>query len=315
MPQIDVTLPKVATPGAPFQRAPEQRKPLVEKMGGNQESEQAVDRGLAYLARQQEPDGRWTMVMDDGKPGRRPRMQHDMACTGLAVLAFLAADHSPVKDGPYKQTVTDALEFLLDHQGDDGDLRGPREFRGGGSDHANLYDQGIATMALAEAALMTGDKRYSDAAFKAADFILACQNPDTGGWRYVPGDPGDTSVLGWQLLALHDCELAGYQVPDQTKDRALQYIRSVSRGRNNVLACYQPSRAPDPVMTAEALFGRMLLNDPISDAAAARRASSSSPTSPRAAGSTCTTGITRRSASRRCRTTRGSAGTSRPATP
>jgi hypothetical protein len=62
--------------------------------------------------------------------------------------------------------------------------------------------------------------------------------------------------------------LAGYQVPDQTRDRALQYIRSVSRGKNKVLASYQASRAPDPVMTAEALFGRMLLNDPISDAAA-----------------------------------------------
>jgi len=125
-PLVDVTLPKVATPGALFQRAPEQRRPLVEKMGGNQESEKAVDRGLAFLARQQEPDGRWTMVMDDGKPGRRPRSQHDMAATGLAVLAFLAADHSPAKDGPYKQTVTDGLDFLIDHQGDDGDLRGAR---------------------------------------------------------------------------------------------------------------------------------------------------------------------------------------------
>ena len=60
------------------------------------------------------------------RPGDRGRTPHDMAYTGLATLAFLAADHSPAKGGPYRETVAKALDFLLSQQGPDGDLRGPR---------------------------------------------------------------------------------------------------------------------------------------------------------------------------------------------
>ena len=34
------------------------------------------------------------------------------------------------------------------------------------------------------------------------NFILNAQNTTDGGWRYNPKDPGDTSVVGWQLMAL-----------------------------------------------------------------------------------------------------------------
>ena len=46
------------------------------------------------------------------------------------------------------------------------------------------------------------------------------------------------------------------------------YVRNVSRGPSRILATYQTSKAEDPVMTAEALFCRMLLNEPIGDAEA-----------------------------------------------
>src|SRR5205823_3110874 len=116
-----------------FMRSAEQRQPLIEKLGGTKESENAVGRALAYLARYQEPDGRWTKVSDDLPPGRRPRDMHDMACTGLVVLAFLAQDHTPDKPGPYRDVVAKAVEYLMDLQDADGDLRGPEQFRGAGS--------------------------------------------------------------------------------------------------------------------------------------------------------------------------------------
>ena len=63
---------RLTAPDSPYaQRAPEERKGLVEKLGGNRESEAAVERGLAYLARFQEPNGRWTYVDDDREPGKR----------------------------------------------------------------------------------------------------------------------------------------------------------------------------------------------------------------------------------------------------
>ena len=46
-----------------------------------------------------------------------------------------------------------------------------------------MYDHAIATLALAEAALMTKDKRCASAALKGAAFIVAAQDDRSGGWR------------------------------------------------------------------------------------------------------------------------------------
>ena len=197
-------------------RSPEQRKPMLEQFGGTRESEDAVARGLAYLARVQEEDGHWTRIEGDSFRRRRRVMgQHDMACTGLALLAFLGHDETPDKPGPYRDVVSRAVDYLIAQQDDDGDLRGLRQFRGGGADSANMYDQGIATYALAECAIMTRDPRVIDAAIKGAKFIVAAQN-DLGGWRYSPGEYGDSSVFGWQVMALHSAQQVGFDIPTET---------------------------------------------------------------------------------------------------
>lgn len=261
-PNISIATPKLGAPDALFQRSADQRRPMIEKLGGTKESENAVERGLAWLARMQEPDGRWTYVHEGGRKSKSNR-QHDMALTGLAVLSFLASDHSPSKDGPYQRVVAGGVDWLVSQQTDDGDLRGPKELRGAGSGKANMYDHGIATMAVAEAALMTGDRRYMDAAFKAAQYICDTQNKKTGGWRYLPGESGDTSVFGWQILALHNAELLGFPTPPEVRERAVKFLSLVSSGKTKILAGYTPGEGATPAMTAEALFCRVLLGQPI----------------------------------------------------
>ena len=49
---------------------------------------------------------------------------------------------------------------------------------------------------------MTGDRKAGIAAQAAVNYIMNAQNKDTGGWRYHPGEEGDTSVVGWQIMAL-----------------------------------------------------------------------------------------------------------------
>ena len=70
---------------------------------------------------------------------------------------------------------------------------------------------------MSEAYAMSGDKRLRPAVQAAINYTLAAQIRATGGWRYraieSPGERGDTSQLGWQLMSLKSAELAGINVP------------------------------------------------------------------------------------------------------
>ena len=257
--------PVAGAPDLTVIRAPEQRKPLLEQFGGTKESEDAVERGLAYLARMQQRDGYWTRVETDERPDDHARGHHDMACTGFALLAFLGHDHTPDKPGPYHDAVNRAVDWLISQQDDDGDLRGPERFRGGGADSANMYDQGIATYALAECAIMTHDPRTIEAAVKGARFIVQAQNRRSGGWRYSPNEYGDSSVFGWQIMALHSARQVGFEIPRQTIDGAKRYVQTCAEGRHGLLAGYQPHQGPTSAMTSELLFSRMLLDMPLDE--------------------------------------------------
>lgn len=244
---------------SPFPRSGQQRQLKLQRNGGTEASEQAVDQGLAYLARVQQFDGRWTYELEDRLAQPRQGHAHDAACTGLALLALLARDHVPHQDGPYRTVVTKGLEYLLALQDEDGDLRGPPELRGPGPNHGNMYDHAIATLALGEAALMSHDRRYAEAARRGARFIIAAQDPRGGGWRYSPGDYGDSSVFGWQIMALHAAEQLGLEIPEATRENALRYVQLCGLGERRMLAGYQPGESPTAAMTAELLYSRMLL--------------------------------------------------------
>jgi len=265
-PPVAPTIHRAMAAVTPFQRAPEQRKGLIAKLGGTPQSEEAVDHALRFLARQQEPDGRWTQVSEESLPGKRAYNSHDMAITGLALLTFLARDNSPFEAGPYRQTIRRGLNYLLTNQSADGDLRGPPEFRGPASQQANLYDHAIAMLAISECALLTGDARLTASSRAAARFIVNAQDSDGGGWRYAPGQTGDTSVFGWEIMALHTAELLGFQIPSETRRLSHHYIDTACTGPRNVLASYQPGVDPTQTMTSEMIFARILLGEHLSDA-------------------------------------------------
>jgi hypothetical protein len=74
---------------------------LLKEGGGNEASEQAVARGLAWLARQQKPDGSW--VFDGGDK------DEVIAATGMALLPFLAAGETHKTGKTYAKTVRSGL--------------------------------------------------------------------------------------------------------------------------------------------------------------------------------------------------------------
>jgi len=90
-----------------------------------------------------------------------------------------------------------------------------------------MYSQGVATIALCEAYALTGDEDLKPFAQAAIDFIVDAQDPKAGGWRYMPRQPGDTTVSGWQVMALKSGLLAGLNVPQASFAGAARFLDSV----------------------------------------------------------------------------------------
>jgi len=117
----------------------------------------------------------------------------------------------------------------------------------------------MATFALSEAYAMTHDHRLEQPLRRAIAYTIAAQHPTTGGWRYKPHEMGDTSQLGWQLMALKSADLAGIPMPEQTRAGAIRFLKSVAAGEEGGLASYRPGEVPSHSMTAEALVCRQFL--------------------------------------------------------
>jgi hypothetical protein len=86
-----------------------------------------------------------------------------------------------------------------------------------------MYAHGLATITLCEAYGLTQDPLLKGSAQRAVNFIVQAQHR-AGGWRYRPGEAGDTSVVGWQVMALKSAQMANLQVPARTMKRAEQFL-------------------------------------------------------------------------------------------
>ncbi len=238
-------------------REPEVRKELVKTMGGTEASEAAVERGLAWLVAHQAPAGNWSLedLHCQGHRCEAPgNIQSNAAATGLALMALLGAGHSPTK-GAHAAVVRRGVEWLVAHQKPDGSLTEP-----GGQQQ--LYAHALATIALCEALGLGADPALREPASRAVGFIVQAQDPNHGGWRYQPRTDGDTSVVGWQLMALKSAEMAGLPVPADTYRLAAKWLDSVATGPQKHLYAYQPNGEVRPSMTAEALLCRQYLGTP-----------------------------------------------------
>jgi hypothetical protein len=233
------------------------RKAMVAGGGGTRDSERAVAAALSWLARHQIPDnpnmGHWSLSefprMCKGPGCTAPgNTQADAGATALALLPFLAAGQTHEIKGPYQQTVWRGLYWLMQHQRDNGDLAA--------GSFQPMYSHGLATITLCEACGMSkkGDQQLRRRAQMAINYIVAAQNATTGGWRYMPGEDGDTSVVGWQVMALKSAQMAGLSVNPRAFEGAKQYLKSCSKGNYGGQFSYQPDRAATPAMTAVGLL-------------------------------------------------------------
>ena len=238
-------------------RDPRLRVEMVTREGGTTMTEAAVARGLRWLANHQNQDGSWGLADFEHAAGcncgGEGHVGGKSAGTALAMLPFLGAGQTHLA-GKYKATVSRGLRWMIENQLPDGDLRA------GANDNSGMYAHGQAAIVLCEAFAMTGDEELRVPAQKAIDFIVKAQYRD-GGWRYRPGpadQAGDTSVVGWQLMALQSARAANLTVPEETLEMASRYLDG-AQSDDGARYAYQRGHGPTPTMTAEALLCRMYL--------------------------------------------------------
>jgi hypothetical protein len=208
--------------------------------GGTKQSERAVAAALNWLARHQSPDGHWsiqhTAACKGGHCSGPGGHESDTGGTAMGLLPFLAAGQTHESKGPYQKNIERGITWLIRHQKPNGDLfTGP-------SMQSQMYSHGLATIALCEAYGMTGDQRVGYAAQAAINFIESGQNRE-GGWRYTHGtDDSDTSVYGWQVMALKSGQMAGLKVNPKVLEASRRFLNLVARGNYKSEFTYQPLR-------------------------------------------------------------------------
>jgi hypothetical protein len=193
----------------------------------------AVERALDWLARQQRPDGSFP-TDEMGQPG----------VTCLAVMAFMAHGHVP-GDGKFGRHLERATDYVLASQKENGLLsrvgpEGAEISRQGVHEigEAAAYNHAISSLMLSELYGMSQSdrsERIRAAVEKSLDASLTMQRwpktpaEDRGGWRYVTspvyGTDSDLSVTGWELMFLRSARNAGFEVPKESIDAAVDYIR------------------------------------------------------------------------------------------
>jgi prenyltransferase beta subunit len=198
-------------------------------------TEAVIKGALKYLAANQAGNGSWAAT--EGT-------KHEVAVTGYVLLAFLANGQLP-DEGEYGKNVTAGVNFLLNCVQPNGFIQ---------SGTTNMYGHGVATVALAEVYGQSRDPRVRAKLEAAVKLIVDCQNAQ-GGWRYEPKvADADMSVTVLQVVALRAAKNAGLEVPQQTIDRAVAYVRSCHDPASGGFT-YQPgNKQPGFARTAAAIY-------------------------------------------------------------
>ena len=181
------------------------------------------ERGLAWLAAAQSPEGDW-------KGG-----QDGCGVDGICLMAFLAGGEDP-NFGKYAAVIRRGIRAIIKRQDEKT-----------GYLPNSMYHHGFGMLALSEAygavdetLLWEGAKPVRSIA-ETLRLAIGCSATSQkknrwGGWRYSPdATDADTSVTGAVLMGLLAARNAGMSVPDEVVNAAMDYMRR-STGKEGSVA-------------------------------------------------------------------------------
>lgn len=192
----------------------------------------SIDKGLAYLVKQQFKDGHWGANGD----------QYPVSMTALAGIAMLC-EGSTVREGKYSTQIRKAADWLMERS-----MKGNnRDGLIGNPDHPTetgryMYGHGFGTLFLA---MVYGDEedrerreKMKDILTRSVKYIAAAQSTQ-GGWFYtskVDGhDQDEGSVTITQIQPLRACRNAGIPVPKQVIKKGHDYLKNSTTQRGGVV--------------------------------------------------------------------------------
>ncbi len=231
----------------------------LRRNGGSGETEDAVEMGLAWLTGVQDSDGRWDSdgfmshylpvsgAMDRGAEGMG-NQRNDVGVTGLCLLAFTGAGYVHT-GGRYAQTVLHAKDYLLANQRvGDGGFGLEKD-----PNRPDMYGHAIATLALCDLYLQSGDNRLRTPVQRALTSLLEVQGSG-GGWDYgqrwpseranfKPSARNDLSISGWAIMALVAGREAGFEVPRENLQRIASMLKEATLKDGEAVYANQGVRA------------------------------------------------------------------------
>ncbi len=215
---------------------------VIKQLGGSDATEKAIIAAIEWLSKVQEKDGRW----DTRK--YQAETDYDVGGTALALLCYYGWGARHDQPGKYQENVKAALQWLMSQQREDGSL----------ARRGMMYSHAIGAIALCEAYGITKDEKIKSAALAAIKYTINAQHQQRGGWRYSPGQDSDTSVTGWQVMALHSARMAGIELPEKPFDLARKWLDFAGGGEHGGLYGYQSPTDISRAMVATGMFCRQL---------------------------------------------------------
>jgi hypothetical protein len=221
-----------------------------------------IDKGLEWLKRSQQADGRW-----EAQGGAYPG-----AMTGLAGMAMLM-EGSTLREGKYSDSLVKCTKWFMDRAQPNGLLCNPAL---PGERDRYTYSHGFGLLFLASVYGEEDDderrKKLEQILKRAVEFTCKAQT-DKGGWGYVSAleggnfDEGSTTIT--QLQALRAARNAGIPVPKKTIDNAVEYLRKCTTPRggiiynlsNNGIAAAGQERGPITAAAVACAFSAGQYND------------------------------------------------------
>lgn len=217
---------------------PDTKQVLLDVFGGTSESEEAVLAGLRWLAEHQSADGSWSLGDYSNAAGGctcKTKVEskvdkNNTAATAFGILPMLGAGVTPFKApdypavlGDYRDNVKKGLIYLIRNQKrtkdeNNGDLQG------------GMYAHALGTIALCEAYALTKDEDLKIPAQLAVRYLMTAQHGASGSWGYGRNRLGDTSIVGWVVLAIRSGQLAGLPTKRSVLDKTERFLNTTGAG-------------------------------------------------------------------------------------